>query len=86
LLAALSTSLAYILYFILLERAGAGTTTLVTVLIPPFAIIMDAIILNEAITTPQMAGFVFVAVGVVMVARGLPKADHEPTINENNIR
>jgi drug/metabolite transporter (DMT)-like permease len=47
---------------------------------------MDAIILNEAITTPQMAGFVFVAVGVVMVARGLPKADHEPTINESNIR
>jgi drug/metabolite transporter (DMT)-like permease len=86
LLAALSTSLAYILYFILLERAGAGTTTLVTVLIPPFAIIMDAIILNEAITTPQVAGFVFVAVGVVMVARGLPKADHEPTINESNIR
>jgi drug/metabolite transporter (DMT)-like permease len=47
---------------------------------------MDAIILNEAITTPQVAGFVFVAVGVVMVARGLPKADHEPTINESNIR
>jgi drug/metabolite transporter (DMT)-like permease len=86
LLAVLSTSLAYILYFMLLERAGAGTTTLVTVLIPPFAMIMDAIILKETITSPQMAGFVFVAVGVVMVARGLPKADHEPTINENNIR
>ena len=86
LLAVLSTSLAYILYFMLLERAGAGTTTLVTVLIPPFAMIMDAIILKETITSPQVAGFVFVAVGVVMVARGLPKADHEPTINENNIR
>jgi len=86
LLAVLSTSLAYILYFMLLERAGAGTTTLVTVLIPPFAMIMDAIILKETITSPQMAGFFFVAVGVVMVARGLPKADHEPTINENNIR
>jgi drug/metabolite transporter (DMT)-like permease len=86
LLAALSTSLAYILYFILLERAGAGTTTLVTVLIPPFAMIMDAVILNQAITKPQMAGFVFVAVGVVMVARGLPKADHDLKISENNIR
>jgi len=73
LLAVLSTSLAYILYFMLLERAGAGTTTLVTVLIPPFAMIMDAIILKEAITSPQVAGFMFVAVGVVMVARGLPK-------------
>jgi len=73
LLAVLSTSLAYILYFMLLERAGAGTTTLVTVLIPPFAMIMDAIILKEEITNPQVAGFMFVAVGVVMVARGLPK-------------
>lgn len=73
LLAVLSTSLAYILYFMLLERAGAGTTTLVTVLIPPFAMIMDAIILKEEITSPQVAGFMFVAVGVVMVARGLPK-------------
>jgi len=73
LLAVLSTSLAYILYFMLLERAGAGTTTLVTVLIPPFAMIMDAIFLKEEITSPQVAGFMFVAVGVVMVARGLPK-------------
>ena len=73
LLAVLSTSLAYILYFMLLERAGAGTTTLVTVLIPPFSMIMDAIILKEEITSPQVAGFMFVAVGVVMVARGLPK-------------
>ena len=73
LLAVLSTSLAYIFYFMLLERAGAGTTTLVTVLIPPFAMIMDAIILKEEITSPQVAGFMFVAVGVVMVARGLPK-------------
>ncbi|NBR38173.1 MAG: DMT family transporter [Alphaproteobacteria bacterium] len=73
LLAVLSTSLAYILYFMLLERAGAGTTTLVTVLIPPFAMIMDAIILKEEITSPQVAGFMFVAVGVVMVARGLQK-------------
>jgi drug/metabolite transporter (DMT)-like permease len=73
-LAGLSTSLAYILYFTLLNRAGAGSTALVTVIIPPFTMIMDAAILGDKITGQQLAGFVLVASGVLMVARGLPQA------------
>jgi drug/metabolite transporter (DMT)-like permease len=73
-LAGLSTSLAYILYFTLLNRAGAGSTALVTVIIPPFTMIMDAAILGDKITGQQLAGCVLVASGVLMVARGLPQA------------
>lgn len=77
-LAGLSTSLAYILYFMLLDRAGAGSTALVTVIIPPVTMIMDAFILGDEITGQQLAGFVFVACGMFMVARGLPQAPPRP--------
>jgi drug/metabolite transporter (DMT)-like permease len=77
-IAGLSTSLAYILYFKLLHLAGAGSTALVTVIIPPFTMIMDATILGDKITGQQLAGFILVASGVLMVARGLPQAPPKP--------
>ena len=40
------TSVAYIVYFMLLKRAGAGNTMLVTIIIPPFALMLDSIILQ----------------------------------------
>ncbi len=48
-LAALSTALAYVLYFGILARAGAANLMLVTLLIPPFAITLGALFLGERI-------------------------------------
>ena len=71
-MALFSTAVAYMLYFALIERAGAGTTMLVTVLTPPFALSVDWLIFRESIGAEQLIGFVFIAVGVWMVARSLP--------------
>ena len=46
-LAVLSTALAYILYFRILERAGATNLLLVTFLIPVSAILLGALVLDE---------------------------------------
>lgn len=62
-LAALSTSLAYILYFAILVRAGAANLMLVTLLVPPFAIALGWMFLNEQIKPEAWIGFGIIAVG-----------------------
>ncbi|SMR81322.1 EamA domain-containing membrane protein RarD [Aliiroseovarius halocynthiae] len=62
-LAALSTALAYVLYFAILVRAGAANLMLVTLLIPPFAIGLGALFLGERIGSEAWVGFAVIAVG-----------------------
>lgn len=62
-LAALSTALAYVLYFAILVRAGAANLMLVTLLIPPFAIGLGAMFLGERIGPEAWIGFAIIAVG-----------------------
>jgi drug/metabolite transporter (DMT)-like permease len=72
-LALLSTALAYILYFAILRRAGAGNLLLVTLVIPPFALVLGWLILGEVPTAWQLAGLAVVAVGLLVVdGRSLP--------------
>ena len=56
-MAALSTALAYVLYFAILARAGAANLLLVTLLIPPFAISMGVMFLGEQIGLEAWIGF-----------------------------
>ncbi|NDW52928.1 DMT family transporter [Aliiroseovarius sp. PrR006] len=62
-LAALSTALAYVLYFAILVRAGAANLMLVTLLIPPFAIGLGALFLGERMGPEAWIGFAIIAVG-----------------------
>lgn len=62
-IAALSTVLAYVLYFAILVRAGAANLMLVTLLIPPFAIGLGALFLGEVMASAAWAGFAVIAVG-----------------------
>ncbi len=62
-LAVLSTALAYVLYFALLARAGAANLLLVTLLIPPFAIGLGAVFLDERIKPEAWVGFAIIALG-----------------------
>jgi drug/metabolite transporter (DMT)-like permease len=72
-LALLSTALAYILYFAILRRAGAGNLLLVTLVIPPFALVLGWLILGEIPTAWQLAGLAVVAVALLVVdGRSLP--------------
>ncbi|MBO6917710.1 MAG: DMT family transporter [Rhizobiaceae bacterium] len=66
-LALLSTVLAYILFFEILARAGATNLLLVTFLIPPSAIILGVLVLNEAIQFNQMLGLMIIIVSLLII-------------------
>jgi len=50
-LAVLSTAIAYVLYFKILELAGATNVLLVTLLVPVSAILLGSLFLNESLWT-----------------------------------
>jgi len=62
-MAVMSTSLAYVLYFAILVRAGAGNLLLVTLLVPPFAIALGVIFLGESMGVQGWIGFAIIALG-----------------------
>jgi len=55
-LAALSTALAYIVFFQILRRSGATNVMLVTLLIPLTAILLGALVLGETISAREILG------------------------------
>ena len=59
----LSTALAYFLYFAILVRAGAANLLLVTLLIPPVAIGLGAVFLDERIGIEAWIGFAIIGLG-----------------------
>lgn len=64
-LGALSTALAYLLYFRILARAGATNTTLVTFLIPVTAVLLGVMVLGERLEAHQLAGMAAIAAGLL---------------------
>ncbi len=65
-LAVVSTSVAYMLYFAILVRAGAANLMLVTLIIPPFAITLGAVFLDEALDMSAFLGFAIIALGILV--------------------
>ena len=66
-LAVICTSLSYLLYFNILNRAGSGNLMLVTLLIPPFAITLGVLILDESLAPISLVGFAFIALGLIII-------------------
>ncbi|MBV6631485.1 MAG: DMT family transporter [Alphaproteobacteria bacterium] len=66
-LAALSTSLAYILYFQLLARAGATNLLLVTFLIPISAIALGIGFLGEVLLPKHLIGMALIGLGLAAI-------------------
>lgn len=65
--AVIATALAYLLYYRILGAAGSGNLMLVTLLIPPVAITLGAIVRHEAIEPRALAGFALLAVGLAII-------------------
>jgi drug/metabolite transporter (DMT)-like permease len=63
LLALFSTSLAYVMYFRLLQKIGPTKSLTVTYLIPAFAMLWGALFLKEPITLPMVFGCALVLLG-----------------------
>jgi drug/metabolite transporter (DMT)-like permease len=66
-LGVLGTALAYPLYFRILDLAGSSNLMLVTIIVPVFAVVLDAALLGQFVTTSDMVGFVLVAVGLAIM-------------------
>lgn len=65
--AALSTALAYVLYFRILSTAGATNLLLVTFLIPVSAITLGVLFLNESLLPKHIAGMTLIGIGLAAI-------------------
>jgi drug/metabolite transporter (DMT)-like permease len=82
-LALVCTALGYVLYFRLIDRAGATNALLVTLLVPPVAILLGGLFLGETLAPQDFAGLALIALGLAAIdgrvlslvaARRLPRA------------
>lgn len=66
-LGVVSSAFGYVLYFRLIDRAGATNALLVTLLVPPIAILLGALFLSEAIGVRDIAGLGLIALGLAAI-------------------
>ena len=66
-LAALSTALAYIVFFQIIRRSGATNVMLVTLLIPVTAILLGWLVLGEPISAREIAGAVVIGSALLVI-------------------
>ncbi|SDP44718.1 DMT family transporter [Afipia sp. GAS231] len=66
-LAALSTALAYIVFFQILRRSGATNVMLVTLLIPVTAILLGYLVLGEKISAQEIAGALVIGSALLLI-------------------
>jgi len=65
--AVLGTALAYLLYYRVLAVAGSGNAMLVTLMIPPVAITLGWLVLDERLAPSVFVGFGLLAVGLLLL-------------------
>jgi drug/metabolite transporter (DMT)-like permease len=58
---------AYLLYFKILETTGAGNLLICTIIVPPSAILLEVLVLDEVIGISELAGLLIVTVGMVVL-------------------
>ena len=74
--AVFATAGAYLLYYRVLGMAGAGNLMLCTLLIPPIAILLGSVFLEERLALTDYLGFALIAAGLLVIdgrlTRGRP--------------
>lgn len=70
----LSTAVAYIVYFRIMQDYGAGNASLVTMLIPPSAMLLGVVFLGESVEPRAIGGFALLAAGLAIVDGRLLRA------------
>ena len=63
----LCTAFGYVLYFRLIEHAGATNALLVTLLVSPIAILLGAVFLGETLAPQDFAGLALIALGLAAI-------------------
>lgn len=62
-----ATAGAYLLYYRILAAAGSANTLIVTLLIPPVAIVLGAVVLGERLSPNVYVGLALLAVGLMIL-------------------
>ncbi|MEL0435548.1 DMT family transporter [Phycobacter sp. K97] len=65
--AVFATAGAYLLYYRILGMVGSGNLMLVTLIIPPVAIVLGALVLDEALQPQAFAGFGLLGLGLLIL-------------------
>ena len=63
----LCSAFAYVLYFRLIDHAGATNALLVTLLVPPVAILLGALFLSETLAPQDFLGLGLIAMGLAAI-------------------
>lgn len=63
----IATALAYLLYYRILAVAGSGNVLLVTLIVPPIAIVLGTTVLHETISVQALVGFCIIALGLMVI-------------------
>jgi drug/metabolite transporter (DMT)-like permease len=66
-LALLSTAVGYLLFFRILATAGATNASLVTLLVPPSAVVLGAMFLGERLNWLDLSGMAVIALGLLLL-------------------
>ncbi len=67
--AIIATAGAYLLYYRVLAQAGSGNLMLVTLVIPPVAIVLGALVRGETLSLNALSGFAILAIGLIILSR-----------------
>lgn len=67
--AIVATAGAYLLYYRVLAMAGSGNLMLVTLVIPPVAIVLGALLRDESLPLNAFLGFAVLAIGLLVLNR-----------------
>ena len=71
--AVICSVLAYFIYFKILLSTGAGNLLICTIIIPPSAILLNAILIEESITLNELIGLVIITFGLLILDGRLKK-------------
>ncbi|TNE69357.1 MAG: DMT family transporter [Rhodobacteraceae bacterium] len=66
-LSVMSTSLTYIIYYKVMAAAGAGNTSLTTLIVAPVSIALGALVLGESLPPQAYLGFGLIALGLLVI-------------------
>lgn len=66
-LGVIASAVAYFIFYAVLRIAGAGNLSLVTLMIPPFAILLGRLLFAETLAPSAYGGFALIALGLVII-------------------
>jgi drug/metabolite transporter (DMT)-like permease len=85
-LAILSTSVAYVIFYELIRRAGATNTILVTLLIPVGGMFLGWALLSEPFTPAEAAGMLLIGLGLAVIDGRLFRRLRRPSVSKEPVR